>query len=84
MIAAGSMPSLDTVLKATADIRLKYQPLTIQVGRYDNRLAVEVDCETQPVCEEHYLHRLRNPAALVAGRALPLQVWKVLAIPALR
>src|SRR5713101_2995106 len=35
----------------------------IRVGRYDNRHAVEVNCETQPVCEEHYLHRLRKTAA---------------------
>src|SRR5712671_725027 len=35
----------------------------IRVGRYDNRHAVEVTCETQPVCEEHYLHRLRKTAA---------------------
>jgi integrase/recombinase XerD len=36
---------------------------TIRVGRYDNRHVVEVTCETQPVCEEHYLHRLRKTAA---------------------
>jgi integrase/recombinase XerD len=36
---------------------------TMRVGRYDNRHAVEVNCETQPVCEEHYLHRLRKTAA---------------------
>src|ERR1700694_5486801 len=37
--------------------------VTIRVGRYDNRHPVEVNCETQPVCEEHYLHRLRKTAA---------------------
>jgi hypothetical protein len=63
MTAAGTMPLLDTVLKAVADIRLKYQPSTIQVGRYDNCHAIEVNCETQPVCEEHYLYRLRKTAA---------------------
>ncbi len=36
---------------------------TIRLGRYDNRHAGEVNCETQPVCEEHYLHRLRKTAA---------------------
>ena len=36
---------------------------SIRVGRYDNRHAVEVTCETHPVCEEHYLHRLRKTAA---------------------
>ena len=36
---------------------------TIKVGRYDNRHAVEVNCETRPTCEEHYLHRLRKTAA---------------------
>jgi hypothetical protein len=36
---------------------------TIRAGRYDNRHEVEVNCETQPVCEEHYLHRLRKTAA---------------------
>ena len=32
-------------------------------GRNDNRHEVEVTCETRPVCEEHYLHRLRKTAA---------------------
>ena len=36
---------------------------TIRVGRYDNRHEVETTCETRPVCEEHYLHRLRKTAA---------------------
>ncbi len=36
---------------------------TIRVGRYDNRHAVETTCEKHPVCEEHYLHRLRKTAA---------------------
>ena len=35
----------------------------IREGRYDNRHAVEVTCEDRPVCEEHYLHRLRKTAA---------------------
>jgi site-specific recombinase XerD len=51
------------VLKSVADIRLKYQPSTIRLGRYDNRHAIEVKCETRPVCEEHYLHRLRKAGA---------------------
>ena len=36
---------------------------TIRVGRYDNRHDVEMTCESRPVCEEHYLHRLRKTAA---------------------
>lgn len=36
---------------------------TIREGRYDNRHEVEVTCETRPVCDEHYLHRLRKTAA---------------------
>src|ERR1700733_8024887 len=35
----------------------------IRVGRYDNRHAVDVTCETHTVCDEHYLHRLRKTAA---------------------
>ncbi len=37
--------------------------VAIREGRYDNRYEVEVTCETRPVCEEHYLHRLRETAA---------------------
>jgi integrase len=37
--------------------------VTIRVGRYDNRHTVETTCKTSPVCEEHYLHRLRKTAA---------------------
>ncbi len=37
--------------------------VVIREGRYDNRREVEVTCETRPVCEEHYLHRLRKTAA---------------------
>jgi integrase len=37
--------------------------VTIRVGRYDNRHAVDTTCETSPVCEVHYLHRLRKTAA---------------------
>jgi integrase len=37
--------------------------VTIREGRYDNRHEVEVTCGTRPVCEEHYLHRLRKTAA---------------------
>jgi len=55
MIAAGTMPPLDTVLKAS-------QPLMIPVGRDDNCHVVEVNCDVQPVCEEHYLHRRRKAA----------------------
>jgi integrase len=36
---------------------------SIRVGRYDNRHAINTTCETHPVCEEHYLHRLRKTAA---------------------
>lgn len=36
---------------------------TIRVGRYDNRHEAEVTCKTDPVCEQHYLHRLRKTAA---------------------
>jgi integrase len=36
---------------------------TIRDGRYDNRHEVEVTCKTRPICEEHYLHRLRKTAA---------------------
>lgn len=37
--------------------------VAIREGRYDNRHEVEVTCEARPVCEEHYLHRLRKTAA---------------------
>lgn len=37
--------------------------VAIREGRYDNRHEVEVTCETRPVCDEHYLHRLRKTAA---------------------
>lgn len=36
---------------------------TIREGRYDNRRTLEVTCKTRPICEEHYLHRLRKTAA---------------------
>ena len=36
---------------------------TIREGRYDNRHEVEATCKTRPICEEHYLHRLRKTAA---------------------
>jgi hypothetical protein len=55
MIAVGTMPSLDTLLKAP-------QPLMIPVGRYDNCHVVEVNCDVQPVCEEPYLQRRRKTA----------------------
>lgn len=35
----------------------------VRVGRYDNRHETEVTCITHPVCEQHYLHRLRKTAA---------------------
>jgi integrase/recombinase XerD len=35
----------------------------MRVGRYDNRHTVETTCEARPVCDEHYLHRLRKTAA---------------------
>ena len=37
--------------------------VVIREGRYDNRHKVEVTCESRPVCDEHYLHRLRKTAA---------------------
>jgi integrase/recombinase XerD len=37
--------------------------VAIREGRYDNRHEVDVTCENRPVCEEHYLHRLRKTAA---------------------
>jgi integrase/recombinase XerD len=37
--------------------------VAIGEGRYDNRHQVQVTCETRPVCNEHYLHRLRKTAA---------------------
>jgi integrase/recombinase XerD len=36
---------------------------TIREGRYDNWHAAEVTCKERPICEEHYLHRLRKTAA---------------------
>lgn len=37
--------------------------VAIREGRYDNSHEIEVTCEIRPVCEEHYLHRLRKTAA---------------------
>ena len=37
--------------------------VAIREGRYDNRHEVQVTCETRPVCEEYYLHRLRKTTA---------------------
>jgi integrase/recombinase XerD len=36
---------------------------TIRDGRHHNRKDVEASCLTRPVCEKHYLHRLRKTAA---------------------
>jgi integrase len=36
---------------------------TIKDGKYHLRRNVEVTCETRPVCEKRYLHRLRKTAA---------------------
>ena len=36
---------------------------TITDGKFHLRKEVEVTCETRPVCEKHYLHRLRKTAA---------------------
>jgi integrase/recombinase XerD len=36
---------------------------SIREGQYDNRRDVSVTCETRPVCNKHYLHRLRKTAA---------------------
>jgi integrase len=52
---------------------------TIREGRYDDRRAIDVTCATRPVCEKHYLHRLRKTAAtnwLRAGIDLrKIQSW---------
>ena len=51
---------------------------TMNVGRY-HKTAVAVDCKSHPVCENHYLHRLRKTAAtrwLRAGFDLEtIRVW---------
>jgi len=36
---------------------------TIMDGKYHLRKPTEVSCETRPVCEKHYLHRLRKTCA---------------------
>ncbi len=36
---------------------------TIMDGKYHRRKSTEVSCETRPVCEKHYLHRLRKTCA---------------------
>ena len=36
---------------------------TIKEGKYHLRKATEVSCATRPVCEKHYLHRLRKTCA---------------------
>lgn len=36
---------------------------TIMDGKYHLRKPTEVSCENRPVCEKHYLHRLRKTAA---------------------
>jgi Site-specific recombinase XerD len=36
---------------------------TIMDGKYHLRKPTEVSCETRPVCEQHYLHRLRKTCA---------------------
>jgi len=36
---------------------------TVREGKYDARHEVTVTCETRPVCDRHYLHRLRKTAA---------------------
>jgi integrase len=36
---------------------------TITDGKFHLRKQVKVSCETRPVCEKHYLHRLRKTAA---------------------
>ena len=35
----------------------------VRERRYDNRHGVDATCESRPVFEEHYLHRLRKTAA---------------------
>ncbi|MGH9561254.1 MAG: tyrosine-type recombinase/integrase, partial [Terracidiphilus sp.] len=37
---------------------------TIREGRYDDRHEAEVTCKMRPICDEHYLHRLRKTAAM--------------------
>lgn len=36
---------------------------TIMDGKFHLRKPVDVTCATRPVCEKHYLHRLRKTAA---------------------
>jgi integrase/recombinase XerD len=51
---------------------------TISEGRYTKK-QVEVTCETRPVCEKHYLHRLRKTCAtrwLRAGvNLMDIKTW---------
>lgn len=51
---------------------------TINTGRYE-KTATDVTCKTHPVCDKHYLHRLRKTAAtrwLRAGFDLEtIRVW---------
>ena len=35
----------------------------IMDGKYENRREIDVTCEQRPVCEKHYLHRLRKTCA---------------------
>src|SRR5262249_29592829 len=48
-------------------------------GKHHLRKKVEVTCETRPVCEKHYLHRLRKTAAtrwLRAGiNLMDIKTW---------
>jgi integrase/recombinase XerD len=51
------------VIAKRAGLNCGHCKMTIRVGRYDNRHEAETTCESRPVCEEHYLHRLRKTAA---------------------
>jgi len=46
-----------------ADLNCGRCKASIREGRYDNRHEVEATCKTRPICDEHYLHRLRKTAA---------------------
>lgn len=52
---------------------------TIMDGKYHLRKPIKVTCETRPVCEKHYLHRLRKTCAtrwLRSGiNLMDIKVW---------
>lgn len=62
----------------TAELNCGRCKTTMNTGRYQ-KTATDVTCKTHPVCEKHYLHRLRKTAAtrwLRAGFDLEtIRVW---------